>query len=159
MVLSLKRDPILMRSPWIVSLVSLFTFANLITFTRGGWVMLLFISPFAWIGISIIWGVVFDLIGTRKLRIDESEISLSLAIFGARCFTSQTAFREHLDRVELVPLTYTKDSEGERVPVSPHLNIWAGNKQFCLNDFNLTQREQEWLVHELTQWLDLPSQN
>ena len=43
-----------------------------------------------------------------------------------------------------------------RVPVPPHLSIWAGNKQFCLNDFNLTQPEQEWLVHELTEWLDLP---
>ena len=129
---------------------------NLTTFARGGWLTLLFISPFALIGIKIIWGIVFALFGTRKLRIDRSEISLSLAIFGLRCFTSQTAPRQYLDRVELVPLSYTKDSEGERVPVPPHLNIWAGNKQFCLNDFNLTQPEQEWLVHELTKWLDVP---
>ena len=137
-------------------IVFLFTDANLRTFARGGLLTLLFNGFFAWIGIKIIWGIVFALFGTRKLRIDRSEISLSLAIFGLRCFTSQTAPRQYLDRVELVPLSYTQDSEGDRVPVPPYLNIWAGNKQFCLNDFDLTQREQEWLAHELTEWLDLP---
>lgn len=134
----------------------LFIVASLLTFSNGGWAGLLFMIPFAWIGISMIWEMVFALVGTRTLRIDRSEISLSSAIFGLRCSTSQTAPRQYLDRVELVPLTYTKDSEGDRVPVPPHLNIWAGNKQFCLNDFNLTQPEREWLVRELTKWLDLP---
>jgi hypothetical protein len=51
--------------------------------------------------------------------------------------------------------SYTKDRDGDRVSVPPHLNIWAGNKQFCLINFNLTQPEQEWLASELTEWLDL----
>ena len=47
-------------------------------------------------------------------------------------------------------------SDGDRVPVPPHLSIWAGNKQFCLRNFKLTRPEQEWLASELTAWLDLP---
>ena len=54
-----------------------------------------------------------------------------------------------------MPLTYTKDSEGNRVAILPHLNIWAGNKEFCLSNFNLTQPEQAWLAGELTDWLNL----
>ena len=138
------------------SIVSVFLVSGLLTFSSGGWFLLLFISGHLWVGLGMIWGIVFDLFGTRKLKIDKASVSLSLAIFGLKCFPSQTAARQHIERVELVPLTYTKDAEGVRVPVPPHLSIWAGNKQFCLNDFNLTQREQEWLVHELTKWLDLP---
>jgi serine/threonine protein kinase len=133
-----------------------FVIPALLTFSSGGWIILLFLSGHIWAGASMIWGILFDLFGTRKLRIDESKISLSLAMFGLRCFTPQTAFREHLDRVDLVPLSYTQDAETNRVPVPPHLNIWAGNKQFCLSNFNLTQPEQEWLAFELAEWLDLP---
>jgi hypothetical protein len=126
------------------------------TFSSGGWFMLLFISAHLWIGLGMIWGILFDLFGTRRLRIDEARISLSLAIFGLRCVPSQTAARQHIDRIDLVPLSYTKDTDGDRVPVPPHLNIWAGNKQFCLSNFSLTQPEQAWLASELTEWLDLP---
>jgi serine/threonine protein kinase len=126
------------------------------TFSSGGWFLLLFMSAHLWIGIGMIWNIVFDLFGTRRLRINESRISLSIAIFGLRCFPYLTAARQHIDRVDLAPLSYTKDSDGDRVAVPPHLNIWAGNKQFCLNNFNLTQPEQVWLASELTEWLDLP---
>lgn len=51
---------------------------------------------------------------------------------------------------------HEKDSDGTSSTAPPHLNIWAGNKRFCLNKFNLTQPEREWLVLELTEWLDLP---
>jgi serine/threonine protein kinase len=131
-------------------------FHGLVTFTSGGWIIVSFLGLFVWCGIIMIWDTLVHLFGSRKLRIDESEISLSLAIFGLKCFTSQTAARQNIDRVDLIPLTHTKDSEGDRVVVPPYLNIWAGNKQFCLRNFNLTQPEQEWLAAELTAWLDLP---
>jgi serine/threonine protein kinase len=133
-----------------------FVLVAVATFSSGGWFMLLFISGHLWIGLGMIWSIMFDLFGTKRLSINESRISLSLAILGLKCFPSETAARHQIDRVELVPLSFTKDSEGDRVPVLPHLSIWAGNKQFCLNDFNLTPPEQEWLVCELTEWLDLP---
>ncbi len=154
---SLSFDSIFEIAPAVfVGMFFIFIVAGLTDFfTSWRWRMLLFVIPLTWFVLSITWGILFALFETRTLRIDESEISLSSAAFGL-CFTSQTAPLQYLDRVELIPLSYTKDSEGERVPVPPYLNIWAGNKQFCLNDFNLTQREQEWLVRELTKWLDLP---
>ena len=133
----------------------LFLVASLPTFSNGGWGILFFISPFVWIGIILIWEILFALVGTRKLRIDESEISVSEAIFGVRCFTSRTAPRQYLDRLEIVPLTYAKDADGTRVLVPRYINIWAGNQKFCLDKFNLTQPEQEWFVRELTNWLNL----
>lgn len=134
-----------------------FVLVSVATFSSGGWFMLLFISAHLWIGLGMIWGIIFDLFGTRRLRVDEARISLSLAIFGLRCFPSQTAPQQHIDRIDLAPLSYTKDNEGDRVAVPPHLNVWAGNKQFCLSNFNLTQPEQEWLAFELREWLDLPT--
>jgi serine/threonine protein kinase len=132
-------------------------------FTIYELVMLLFLPPFAWYGIIMILGMILGLFGTYKLRIDESEISSVSVIFGLRC-SALTAPRQYLDspgerlrqRIELVPLSYKNDSDGKPVAVPPHINIWAGNQQFCLDRFNLTQPEQEWLFRGLTEWLDLP---
>ena len=131
-----------------------FIFAGLVTFTNLGWIMFLFISPFIWIGSVLIWSIFFDLFVTQKLRVDKSEISLSSVIFGLKYWVL-TAPRQYLDRVEFVPLTYAKDSDGGLIPVPPYINIWVGNQKFCLDKFNLTQPEQEWFVCELTKWLGL----
>jgi serine/threonine protein kinase len=137
-------------------IVFIFIVAGLKDFTNGGWGMLLFTIPFAWFGIWLFWVLLFDLFGTRKLRIDESEVSLFSVIFGLRCFAS-TAPRQYLNRVELVPLTYTQGPNGVQETVLPYINIWAGNRQLCLDKFRLTYPEREWLIHELTKWLDLPN--
>ena len=135
-----------------------FFLVGVATFMSGGWFMLLFISGHLWVGLLMIWSILFDLFGTRRLRIDRAKISLSVAIFGLRCFPYLTAPRQQIDRIDLAPLSYTntKNSEGGRVAILPHLNIWAGNKEFCLSNFNLTEPEQAWLAGELTAWLDLP---
>jgi len=122
----------------------------------GGWFMLLPMSGHLWIGLMMIWSILFDLFGTRRLRVDRARISLSVAIFGFKCFPYLTAPRQQIDRLDLAPLSYTKGADGERVAVPPHLNVWAGNKQFSLSDFNLTPPEQEWLAAQLTEWLHLP---
>jgi serine/threonine protein kinase len=132
-----------------------FVFMAVASFSSSGWFVLLFMSGHLWAGLWMIWTILFDLFGTRRLRIDEVRISLSSSIFGLQCFASQTA-RQQIDSIELAPLSYAKNYDGDRVAVPPHLNIWAGNKQFCLINFNLTQPEQEWLASELTEWLDLP---
>ena len=138
------------------SFMLLFMICGVATFISGGWFMLLVISAHLWAGLGMIWSIVFDLFGTRRLRIDQDRISLSVTIFGIRCFPYLTAPVQQIDRIDLAPLTYTKDSDGDRVPVPPHLNVWAGNKQFCLTNFNLTEPEQAWLAGELTTWLGLP---
>jgi serine/threonine protein kinase len=149
--------PILGMAVFWNSCVLPFVIIAVATFSSGGWFMLLFISGHLWIGLGMIWSIMFDLFGTKRLRINESRISLSLAICGLKCFPSETAPRKYLDRVELAPLSYTKDNEGDPVAIPPHLNVWAGNKQFSLSDFNITQPEQKWLAYELRQWLDLPN--
>jgi serine/threonine protein kinase len=123
-------------------------------FTSGGWIILLCLEC---LGLLMTWFTIFELVGTQKLRIDEYDISLSSEMFGFRCLTL-TAPRQYLDRIELVPLHYaTTDHYGSQVAVQPYINIWAENRQFCLNNFNLTQPEREWLIRELTEWLDLPN--
>jgi serine/threonine protein kinase len=131
-----------------------FIFVGLAAFTNGGWMILLFMIPFVWIGSLFIWSILVDLFVTHKLRVDKSEISLFSVIFGLR-YLALIAPQKYLDRLELVPLTYTNDSYGGLVPLPPYINIWVGNQKFCLDKFNLTQPEQEWLVCELTKWLDL----
>lgn len=151
---SLSLIPMLGIAIFWNGIVLVFVLPSLLTFTSGGWMMLLFMTPFWWFGATLIWGIIFELFGTHKLRIDESKISLFSVILGVKCLAS-TAPRYYLDRVELVPLTYAKDGEGNFITVPPYLNIWAGNQQFCLDKFNLTQPEREWLIQELTYWLDL----
>jgi serine/threonine protein kinase len=107
---------------WNFCLLPFITIA-IATFSSGGWFMLLFLSGHLWIGIGMLWSIMFDLIGTRRLQISESRISLSLAILGLRCFPYLSTVRQYIDRVDLAPLSYIKDSDGDRVAVLPHLNI------------------------------------
>ena len=129
-------------------------FVSAATYMNAAWFMILSIN--LCVGLWLIWLIIFDLFGTRRLRIDRDRISLSISIFGIRCFPYLTAPSQEIDSIDLTPLTYTKDSDGDRVPVPPHLNVWVGNKQFCLTNFNLTEPEQAWLARELTRWLGLP---
>jgi serine/threonine protein kinase len=108
------------------------------------------------ITISIIWDLVFELAGTRRLQITKSKISLSLALIGVRCFCSN-APRQQLTKVELTLSKPTNNPIGLGILNPPQLNIWAGAKQFCISaNCDLTELEQEWLVNQLTDWLDLP---
>ena len=119
-------------------------------------VVLLFISGYLYVGLGMIWDIIFDLFGTRRLRIDQTKISLSLTIFGLGYLSYLTAPRQQIDRIDLVPLSYKQDSDlVAPYAVPPHLNIWAGNIKFCLSNFNLTEPEQAWLAGELTTWLGL----
>jgi serine/threonine protein kinase len=140
---------------WCFCLAPFFLVA-VANFSSSGWLVLLCMSGHWWAGLFMIWMIVFDLFVTRRIRVDEARISLSLAIFGFRFFPYLTATRQHIERVELLPLSYARDSAGCRITVPPHLNIWVGNKQFCLSNFNLTQPEQKWLASELIEWLNLP---
>jgi hypothetical protein len=102
------------------------------------------------ITISIIWDVVFELAGTRRLQITKSKI------FGVRCFFA-TAPRQQLTKVELTLSKHTPNATGLGIN-PPQLNIWAGAKQFCISaNCDLTEFEQEWLVNQLTDWLNLPA--
>jgi serine/threonine protein kinase len=124
---------------------------------NGGWFTIFFASVFVFPGLCMIWNVLFTIAGTRRLSIDESQISLFLSIFGWRYFSFANAFRQHIDTIEIAPIWYEGNSKGYETPIAPQLNIWAGTRQFCLTDnFALTKPEQEWLAAEIADWLDLP---
>ena len=140
-------------------------FSPLMIVAQPWWVcllLLLFAMPFLWVGLWLIWVILFELIGIRRLRITQFDISLSSEIFGLKCLPSLIEQRKHITNVENLSPTY-QDSEEGRFCVIAQLNIWAGKKKFKLSGnyqnnygYELTTPEREWLAHELTDWLNLP---
>ena len=151
----------------ILSNAPLFVFISpLKIIANQGWgvflLSLIFILPWLLFGLCMIWVILFELIGIRRLRITQFDISLSSEIFGLKCLPSLIEQRKHITNVENLSPTY-QDSEEGRFCVIAQLNIWAGKKKFKLsacshtNDgYELTTPEREWLAHELTEWLNLP---
>jgi hypothetical protein len=129
-------------------------FAN---WNTGGWFSALFAICHLGVGLWMIWKILFTLLGKVRLRITQSEITLSWEILGKRCLPSLSAARQNIAKVELTRLSYKKDSDGDRVAVPPQINIWAGTKKFPLGgEDTLTAPELEWLAQDLSNWLKLP---
>jgi hypothetical protein len=127
------------------------------TWNSGGWFAALFAICHLGAGLWIIWEILFTLLGKVRLRINQSEITLSWEILGKRCLPSLSAARQNIAKVELTRLSYKKDSDGDRVAVPPQINIWAGTKKFPLGGKDtLTAPELEWLAQDLSNWLKLP---
>jgi hypothetical protein len=123
----------------------------------GGWFPALFGLGHLYIGLVMIWSILFTLLGKVRLRITQSEIFIWEEILGLRCFPSLTAARENITKIELCRLSYNRDSEGGNVAVPPQINIWAGTKKFSLGGGDsLTPPELDWLALELSYWLNLP---
>jgi hypothetical protein len=119
--------------------------------------LLLFTLPFLVAGIWMLWAIIFDLTGYRRLVINQFKISLSSVVCGLEISLFLTASRKYITQVEHVNSSY-KDSQEETVYIPSQLNIWAGIKKFELGGkAGLTTPEREWLDYELTQWLDLPT--
>jgi serine/threonine protein kinase len=115
--------------------------------------------------IICIWSTIPDF-GERRLRITQSEISMSRELLGLRYWTS-TAARQDIVKVELTRPSHRKDSEGGIIHIPAQINIWAGTKPFVLGGgigmavngrraSNLTAPELDWLAQVLSSWLDLP---
>lgn len=129
-------------------------FAN---WNSGGWFAALFTIFHLGVGLGLIWYILFTLLGKVRLRITQSEITLSSEILGLRCLPSLTAARQDIAKVELTCLSYKQDSEGDTVTVPPEINIWAGTKKFTLGGGDsLTPPELDWLAQDLSNWLNLP---
>ena len=97
-----------------------------------------------------IWNILFTLLGKVRLRITQSEITLSSEIFGLRCLPSLRAARQTIAKLELTRFSYKKDSKGYSV-VPPQINIWAGTKKFTLGGGVRTVPKVDWLAE--VDWL------
>lgn len=127
------------------------------TWNSGGWFSALFAIGHLGAGLSMIWIILFTLLGKVRFHITQSEISMYSEILGLRCWPMLTADRQNITKVEIVPLSYQNDSEGGSVRVPPEINIWAGTKKFVLGSGDsLTAPELEWLAQVLSSWLNLP---
>jgi serine/threonine protein kinase len=127
------------------------------TWNSGGWFSALFAICHLSVGLGLIWGILFTLLGKVRLRITQSEISRSSEILGLRCMPVLIATRQNIAKVELTRLSYKKDAEVGSVAVPPKIIIWAGIKKFSLGDGDsLTAPELDWLAQTLSSWLNLP---
>jgi serine/threonine protein kinase len=114
----------------------------------------LFTASF-WI-IPMFWNIISTVLIQVRLRITQSEITLSHEIFGLK-YSIRTELKQNIVQLELTHLFQKKDSEGNSLTVPPQINLWVGTKKFELGTGNhLTSPELDWLAHELSSWLDLP---
>jgi hypothetical protein len=114
----------------------------------------LFTLPFWTVGLGMVGGILYGLFGKAHLRINTEYIRLAHEVFGLRFGNVPPSRRWDIDRLELIPRHTRRDSDGDRVEVSPQLNVWAGNRKYELKD--LQEPELEWLAAELSRWLQIP---
>jgi hypothetical protein len=115
----------------------------------------LFSLPFWGAGIAMVGGILFTLFGQVCLQIDRQKISSSYKLFGFQYNHPRPSSRQDINKLERTELTYQRDSEGDRVKVSPAIVVWSGKNKYQL-DLNLTEPELDWLANELSNWLGLP---
>lgn len=142
----------------LLSIVSSITFSaimlvGLVPFP-GNLVFGLFMLPFWTVGLEMAGRILYGLFGKAHLRIDTEYIRLAHEVFGLRFGNVPPSRRWDIDRLELIPRHTRRDSDGDRVEVSPQLNVWAGNRKYELKD--LQEPELEWLAAELSRWLKIP---
>jgi serine/threonine protein kinase len=142
----------------LLSIVSSITFSaimlvGLVPFP-GNLVFGLFMLPFWTVGLEMAGRILYGLFGKVHLQIDTEYIRLVHEVFGLRFRNVPPSRRWDIDRLELIPRHTRRDSDGDRVEVSPQLNVWAGNRKYELKD--LQEPELEWLAVELSRWLQIP---
>ncbi|MFS8860040.1 serine/threonine protein kinase [Synechococcus sp. H60.4] len=111
--------------------------------------------PFWTVGLVMAGGILYGLFGGKAyLHIDKERIALAHELLGLHFRRVPPSLRRDIDRLELIPRHTKRDSDGDRVEVSPRLNIWAGIRKYELT--GLQEPELEWLAAELSHWLKIP---
>jgi serine/threonine protein kinase len=131
-----------------------------------GWLILAFwLGPFflallmaiAFYLICMVWSIYIWLLRRRRrLRIDLQRIAMFTEIWGIPLNRIQA---RRQDICKLVwTYRYYRIKNGGRVEVPPRIQVWAGVQVFELERVlgDLSSPEQDWLVHELSDWLELP---
>ncbi|BAY16636.1 serine/threonine kinase [Anabaenopsis circularis NIES-21] len=122
----------------------------------------LFSLPFWSAGFVMIWGVVFGLFGSLRLRIDHEQVSFHQNLLGLTFHRTKPSPRENITKLVYIPQHFIKDAEGNRTTVPAQLDIWVGVKKYPLTgntDIVLSEFELLWLANELSDWLNIPIQH
>ncbi|MBD2495677.1 serine/threonine-protein kinase [Nostoc sp. FACHB-280] len=124
-----------------------------------GILVALFSIPFWSGGLAMIWGILFDLFGSLRLRIDNNQFSLKRHLFGFTFNRPQASPRDKINHLVYIPEHFTKNQEGIRKLVPAQLDIWVGREKYSLGGYTgitLSAVEIEWLAHELSDWSSIP---
>lgn len=133
-------------SNWSIS--NLFAGAILLSFLCYGLWML-------WLQRGLIPNTLFALFGCVRLRINQSEISLSREMFGLVRLPVLISPRRYIHKLEVTPLIKKGPDESD---IPPDIKIWVGAQVFKLGnqDERLSVQELEWIAQNLSHWLNLP---
>jgi serine/threonine protein kinase len=118
----------------------------------------LFSLPFWGAGGSMMYGVLFTLWGSTRLRLDEQQVALTYELFGFKFDRPKRSPRQNITKLVYSPQYFTKDSDGDRIHVPAQLDIWAGVKKYQIGGNNSpikSEAEMEWLAQELSTWLGI----
>ena len=137
-----------------IGLCFLMVFRN---FPLFGWLISLTI---VWIGFFQWAEFIFELYGETRLVIDKNKISLIYKIFGFKFKRPRPSLRKDIIKLEYTNSFLQENTSSKRKTtykeISPTIIVWAGNKQYKLS--GMTQTELEWLIKELSDYLELPFQ-
>jgi serine/threonine protein kinase len=121
------------------------------------WFFLLFSLPFWFVGLGMLYQIIYCLKGKEIITIDRQEMVAIRRIFGWTIGKKKMA-REHINKLVI--------SDGDQVYVPMTLTIWAGIKKYTIGGREtssllayLSEPEIEWLASELSQWLGIPITN
>ena len=130
----------------------------------------LFSIPFWIIGWSFISSILFTLWGKTRLKITSQQISLTYECLGIKYQKPKPAARQDITAIELTGTQWRIDGDGDKIQISSSVVIWAKERAYSL-DTSIGSKttgakkiskhapetiELNWLVQELSQWLNLP---
>jgi serine/threonine protein kinase len=141
------------ESLWQNILLSLFCIPFL-TSVSGNWLLVAVV-----IACGITSSCLFETFVKTRLRIDWDSISMSSEIFGLRFYESLSSPRQNITKLECIfPYVMCKEGSLESLDhyeyILPSIFFWTCNQKYVLS--RLTLPEQDWLAHELSNWLEVP---
>jgi serine/threonine protein kinase len=105
------------------------------------------------------------LFGKTRIIIDGKYMSIAKELFGNQSlsFAGKVKFRKQdickiISTAKYYQMTNSRKEE-ELIEISPNIIIWVGTTQYDLNKFlnkKLTENERDWIVKELSNWLNIP---
>jgi hypothetical protein len=106
----------------------------------------------------MMYGVLFTVWGSTRLRLDEQQVALTYELFGFKFDRPKRSPRQNITKLVYIPQYFIKDSDGEKTQVTAQLDIWAGVQKYQLGGNNSpikSEVEMEWLAQELSDWLGI----
>ncbi|AFZ58090.1 serine/threonine protein kinase [Anabaena cylindrica FACHB-243] len=118
-------------------------------------ILLIFLTA----GFISIYKLLFRLFGRIKLVINQHQITLIRELFGTKIKVPKPATKEDICLIQRIRKPVYKDLRVSTLEIKAQIIIWAGKrKKFIIGNDNdlISEPELDWLVHELSEWLDIP---